>query len=166
MIIWKLTNLRPTVNQVGIACGQPSSGNGSMWTGYGQLRAGAAAYGLTLHTRSPLIKSHPVLDLDLIRSELSKSKPVIALIKYGALQEALNDYPNAIRNMDKFQGTHWVTVVGMTNEEVFVMDPDFWAIRRTDGSYRPVPVAAFDEALRRVPESSFCTVPYQGLILA
>jgi hypothetical protein len=163
-IIWKWTQHRPTVNEIGIACGQPASGAGSMYTGYGQLRAGAKAYGLTLETRSPYVK--PRLDMDLVRAELGAGRPVIALIHYGALREVLSaSYPNAIQNQDKFSGTHFVALVEMDELNVFAMDPDFWKGRRQDGSYRPIPIDALDEAMRRVPESPWATVPYQGLVL-
>jgi len=163
-IIWNKTAHRPTVNEIGIACGQPASRDGSMYTNHGQLRAGAAAYGLTMHTRSPYVL--PRLDMDLIRVELEADRPVVALIKYSALREALAAYPDAIKNQDKFAGTHWVAVVGIDARFVYIMDPDFWKARRNDGDYRQIPIAAFDEALRRVPESPYCSVPYQGLVLS
>lgn len=162
-IIWGKTLHRPTVNEIGIACGQPASGNGSMYTNHGQLRAGAAAYGLTLRTRSPYIR--PQLDMKLIRSELAEDRPVVALIKYDALRDALLDYSGVVRNQDKYNGTHWVSVVRMDETNVYVMDPDFWGEHREDGDHRLIPIPAFDEALRKVSESPFCSVPYQGLIL-
>jgi hypothetical protein len=163
MMLWKRTNQRPTVNQVGIACGQPVDGNGSMYTNHGQLRAGAASYGVTLQTRSPYIL--PRLDLDLLREELAAGRPVIALILYKALREELQAYPDSIKNQDDFNGAHWVLVVEMSEDAVWIMDPDFWGDRREEGNYRRVPILAFDEALRRTHEASGCSVGYQGLVL-
>ena len=135
-----------------------------MFTGYGQIRAGATAYGLSLRTRSPYVK--PRLDLDLIRAELDAGRPCIALVHYGALRERLRiEFPDAIQNQDSFSGTHFITLVGMDDEFVYVMDPDFWKTRREDGNYRPIPIKALDEAMRRVPESPWASVPYQGLVM-
>lgn len=163
-IIWMHTHHRPNVNEAGIACGQPASRPGSMYTGHGQLRAGAAHYGLTLETHSPYVL--PQFDMDLICAKLAENKPLIALIKYGALAEELAKYPDEIQNQDEFEGTHWVTVVACNHEHIFVMDPNFWGDRRADGNYRSIPTDAFVEAMRRVPESPWCSVPYQGLALA
>ena len=162
-LIWFHTIYRPTVNEVGLACGQPADGNGSYWTNHGQLRAGAASFGLTLATRSPYVP--PQLDMDLIRAELADGRPVIALYHYGALSQELRKFPGATENQSSFRGTHWSLVVKMNDDFVYVLDPNYKGSQRSDGDYRPIPIPAFDAAMRRVPESAYCSVPYQGLIL-
>ena len=103
--------------------------------------------------------------MDLIRAELADGRPVIALYHYGALAQELREFPNATKNQSPFKGTHWSLVVKMDAEFVYVLDPNYRRDRRSDGDYRPIPIAAFDAAMRRVPESAYCSVPYQGLIL-
>jgi len=122
-LIWFHTIYRPTVNEVGLACGQPADGNGSYWTNHGQLRAGAASFGLTLATRSPYVP--PQLDMDLIRAELADGRPVIALYHYGALSQELRKFPGATENQSSFRGTHWSLVVKMNDDFVYVLDPNY-----------------------------------------
>ena len=156
---------KPTVNEAAAACGQPATGPGSYYTGHKQLRDGAAAYGVTLVTRSKY--RPPILDLELLETCLIAGLPSIALIHYGVLRDETNKLPAAtgyIKNQDQnYDRGHWVVVIGMDKKDVWIHDSDFWGEREQDGNARAVPRYAFFRALDAVAPG--CSVGNQGLIV-
>ena len=166
MLVHHLTGYRPTVDQVADACGQPSAGIGSQYTGHAELKQGAAHYGVTLEVRSPYTRRHgrEALSIRLLKAQIDAGKPSIALIRYGVLKNGLKSFgPEIIKNQDIFEGGHWFDVVGYDDEFILVNDPDFWKARAGDGDHRRIPIEVFDAALGAVAPG--CTVGYQGLIV-
>jgi len=166
MLVHFLTGYRPTVDQVADACGQPSAGIGSQYTGHKNLRDGAAHYGVTLETRSPYTRRRGLeaLSVRLLRDQIDAGRPSIALIHYGVLKNSLKSFgAEIVKNQDTFSGGHWLAVVGYDDKFILVNDPDFWKARAGDGDHRRVPIEVFDAALASVAPG--CTVGYQGLIV-
>jgi hypothetical protein len=164
MITPYMVDASPTVDAAADACGQPTSGAGSGYTNHAQLRNGARFYGWKLETRSPYVR--PVLDLDLLKTQVDKDLPSIALIHYGVLRDLTNPDPNLIHNQDQaYSRGHWVVFTGYDQKGVYIHDPDFGirGERADDGKYRLVPDATFDAALKTVAPG--CSVGYQGLIV-
>lgn len=162
-----LTSHRPTVDQAAAACGQPSAGEGSRYTGHAQLRQGAAHYGFRLQTRSPYTEEYhdiPKLTLDLLRDQVNRGYPSIALIHYGVLRDRTNSLSDYIQNQDQnFGRGHWILFVGYDSDDVICHDSDFWGSRASDGEFRRIPADAFEAALATVAPG--CTVGFQGLIV-
>lgn len=163
MLVHYLTGHRPTVDQVADACGQPTAGKGSQYTGHGNLRTGAAHYGITLESRSPYTDRES-LSIWFLKDQINAGKPSIALINYGVLKNSLKSSgAEIIKNQDTFEGGHWLVVVGYEGNFILVNDPDFWRARASDGDHRRIPVEVFEMALGAVAPG--CTVGYQGLIV-
>jgi hypothetical protein len=165
--VWRWTEHRPTVNEVGLACGQPRIGKGTRYTGHAQLRNGAAHYGLTLVTHSKY--RPPIYDAVFALAELDAGNPSIALINYGVLREEMKAYPSWVQNQDVgYDAGHWMGVIGrgIINGIPYVdtLDTDFWGARRHEGSYRRIPLDVFIAAL--AAKSPGCTVGNQGLVLS
>ena len=166
MLVHHLTGYRPTVDQVADACGQPSAGVGSQYTGHAELQRGAAHYGVTLEIRSPYTRrrGREGLSIRLLMDQIDAGKPSIALIDYSVLKKLLKSFgPEIIKNQDIFEGGHWLAVVGYDENSIVVNDPDFWKARAGDGDHRRIPIEVFDAALGSVAPG--CTVGYQGLIV-
>lgn len=167
MIVRFLTNHAPTVDQMAAACNQPRTYPGQNYTNHAQLRQGAAAYGVTLQTRSKY--TPPFLSLGLLMSRVDQGKPSIALIHYGVLRDKTNAFPDIVHNQDqKYARGHWVVFIGYDVAGVYIHDPDFgfWPdVDRVDeGSHRWIPTMAFNDALVAVAPG--CTVGNQGLVVA
>jgi hypothetical protein len=162
MIVPFLTIYIPTVDQAAASCGQSATGSGSLYTNHAQLRQGAAAYDVTLVTRSPYRK--PQLDMELLEESLEAGLPSIALIHYGVLRDETNKRTDYVKNQDQnYDRGHWVVVIGMDKKDVYIHDPDFYGTREQDGNARAVPRFAFFEALKTVAPG--CSVGFQGLIV-
>lgn len=167
MIVHHLTSHRPTVDEVAASCGQPTSGRGSLYTGYAQLKRGALAYDVTLEVRSPYTEKRGLqrLDLGVIREFVTKGLPVIALVHYGVLRDKTNGVPGIVNNQDQtFTRGHFFDVVDFAGDDPIVNDPDYWKNRVSDGEYRRIPVDAFEAALKAVAPG--CTVGYQGAVVS
>lgn len=166
MIVHFRTGYRPTVDQVADACGQPKPPDpGEGYTGHGQLRTGAEAFGIKLETRSPYTERYdkPKLTIDLLLAQVDKGLPSIALVHYGVLREETNG-TGAIENQDQsFRRGHWFVVVGYDEQQIIVNDPDYWGARASQGDHRPIPRAAFEKSL--ATKAPGCTVGHQGLIV-
>jgi len=165
-LIYLLTLERPTVDELGDACGQPRSGPGAAYTSHAQLIQGAAAYGVRLESR---VES---LTLGVIIEELREGRPSISLINYKRLREWTDAVRGTVKNQDRtFNGAHWVLAVGYDpvhpelGEVVEVHDPDFWGDRRGDGAFRAVPVDVFVDVMGTVAETSGATRNFQGLVV-
>lgn len=120
MLIHHYTALRPTVDEVAIACGQPE---GSHYTTLAQLIAGGAQYTLSLQWDRPI-------ELSDLRVELDEGRPVLVLIHYGALAGRLDQ---------GYTRGHFVLVVGYGYDEsgayFLINDPDWWGERRAEGDH-------------------------------
>lgn len=90
------------------------------------------------------------LTLPAIREALAERQPVICLVHYGVL-------PEAVRLTD-FRGAHWVLITGQDETDFFVHDP----LSPAEG-HRRWPAAALDDALRSRNTSN---LPQQGVIVA
>lgn len=166
MLVHHFTSWRPTVDQVADACGQPSAGVGSQYTGHHQLRVGARKFGVSLETRSPYTErgGESRLSMELLIGQVTMGMPSIALVHYGVLRDATNAIEGTTRNQDQnFERGHWLLVVGYDRYNVYVNDPDYWGARAIEGHYREVPWQAFESALSAVAPG--CTVGYQGLVV-
>jgi hypothetical protein len=161
MITAYLTAKRPTVDEAAAACGQPPAGEGAKYTNHAQLRQGARAFGFTLESRSKY--TPPPLTLELLKSQVDKGRPSIALIHYGELRDRTNPISGIIHNQDQnYARGHWITFTGYDQKGVYIHDPDFWQDRSNDGNARFIPTAAFAAALAATAPG--CSVGYQGLI--
>lgn len=165
MIVPFLTDENPTVNEAAEACGQPEEGSGSLYTNHAQLRKGAAAYGVTLLSRSPVLV--PPLALELLEDQVDAGLPSIALIHYGVLRDETNKLPATlgyVRNQDQnYDRGHWVVFIGYDKKDVWIHDSDYWGAREQDGNARRVPINAFEKALKAVAPG--CSVGFQGLVV-
>jgi hypothetical protein len=73
----------------------------------------------------------------IIRSELKATRPVICLLRYGKISN----------NQDDFDGSHFWTVIGYDDENVYVNDPNFWGAYRERGAMRRIPLTEFKKAI-------------------
>lgn len=168
MMVHGLTVYRPTVDQTATACGQPSSGEGSQYTGHAELRRGAAHFGITLESRSPYTarRGLPELTIGMMQAQVDAGYPSIALIHYGVLRDETNKLGGYVHNQDqKFGRGHWILFVGYDEDagDVICHDSDFWSSRASDGEFRRIPARAFRVALEAVAPG--CSVGSQGLIV-
>jgi hypothetical protein len=97
---------------------------------FAEVMRAAQSVGLTLNYHFPATWS-------VIREELCEGRPVVTLLRYGEL----------LGNQDDFDGSHFLTVVGCTADDVIVNDPDWWGDRRDDGFMRHVPIPEFERAI-------------------
>lgn len=161
MITHYLTDQRPTVDQAARTCGQPAGGEGARYTNHAQLRNGAKVYGFSLVTRSKY--TPPQLTLDLLKAQIDRGRPSIALIHYGVLRDQTNPIAGIIHNQDqKYARGHWVAFIGYDQKGVYIHDPDFWRDRSQEGNARFIPTAAFTAALNATAPG--CSVGNQGLV--
>lgn len=126
LVEWAGTRL--DINQISIEAGMTPN---RRFTLPADLIRSAGLHGVTLERRLPCALS------DLSR-EIDIGRPVIALIRYGDLGDLRQD-----RNYDD---GHWVVVVGVNNDSVFIHDPDWQFPRREGGRALPVPRAIFESA--------------------
>jgi len=114
--------------------------------------------GLTTTALIPLAARHGVtlklveLGLDYIQSEIDAGRPCLALISYKPLlgRENISDTSG-----------HFVVIVGIDDQFVYVNDPDWWnqgTNTREDGHNWQISNAQFLDAMRLSP------VPWQGLV--
>lgn len=77
-----------------------------------------------------------------IRAAIDHNSPSIALVKYGAFKDRMNQ---------KFTGLHYVVVVGYDLLGVYVNDPDWYAPRTEEGKNFYIPWdqwnAGYEEAI-------------------
>lgn len=165
MIVPFRTTRNPTVDQAADACGQPATGTGSYYTNHGQLIRGAAAFDVTLETRSKY--RPPELTLELLEAQVDAGLPSIALIHYGVLRDETNKLMASmgyVKNQDQnYDRGHWVVFIGYDKADVIIHDPDFYGSREQDGNARRMPRYSFEKALEAVAPG--CTVGFQGLIV-
>ena len=165
MVIRDQSTHSPTVDQAAATCGQPATGSGSLYTNHAQLRQGAAAYSVTLATRSKY--QPPELTLELLEDQVDAGLPSIALIHYGVLRDETNKIPASmgyVRNQDQnYERGHWVVFIGYDKADVYIHDPDYYSAREQDGNARRVPRLAFERALEAVAPG--CSVGFQGLVV-
>ena len=165
MVVRDQSTHSPTVDQAAATCGQPATGSGSLYTNHAQLRNGAAAYGVTLATRSKY--QPPELTLELLEDKVDAGLPSIALIHYGVLRDETNKLDASlgyVRNQDQnYERGHWVVFIGYDKADVYIHDPDYWGAREQDGNARRVQRFAFERALEAVAPG--CSVGFQGLVV-
>jgi hypothetical protein len=95
-----------------------------------------AKYGLTANVQTRNV------DVPAVASEINASRPVIALIHYGAITER--------QNQNDPYG-HFVVVVGADDSSIYLNDPDFWGNKRQYGAGLKVSIAEFTNALKQSP---------------
>ena len=172
MAVQALTHFRPTVDDAALACRQPTSGQGSFFTSIYQLRgdpptaargpSGLFVYGLNSDITSPY--SAPKLDLAILKAQVDKGLPSIALIDYRHLRELTNPIEGIVHNQDQgYNFGHWVLFVGYNETGVFVHDSDFWQDRVGEGAYRYIPDYAFVASLESPAQGN--TYGSQGLVI-
>ena len=162
MLVQGLTEFTPTVNQMALQCGQPTTDPGQKYTNHAQLRKGTARYGVTLKSRSRY--SPPILDLDLLKAKVDDGLPSIVLVHYGVLRNETN-HLDVVHNQDQNYGRgHWMLFIGYIGDDVVLHDPDYWHPRTHEGKARKMPASAFVAALEAVAPG--CSVGNQGLVVS
>lgn len=162
MLAHYLTTHRPTVDQAAAACGQPTAGQGSLYTGYPELVRGASVYGIEMAVRNSY--RPPSLTYDILQAKVNQGKPSIVLLHYGVLRDLTNKLVNVTKNQDQnYARGHWCLFIGYDEQGVYIHDPDYWPPRTSDGDGRYVPLDAFLAAHRAVAPG--CTVGEQGLVV-
>lgn len=148
MLVHYLTPLRPTVDQVATSCRQPTTGDGSHWTGHGQLRDGAAVYGVNLASRTKW--TPPRMTLTQLKEQVDRGLPSIVLVAYGVLRDRTDPIPDVVHNEDRnFGGGHWMVFIGYDGLGVYVHDPNFWT-RPSPGASRFIPTDPFLASLQAI----------------
>lgn len=172
MVAQALTSFRPTVDEAAYACRQPTSGQGSFFTSIYQLRgdpptaprgpSGLFVYGLNSDITSPY--SAPKLDLPILKAQVDKGIPSIALVDYRKLREVTNLIPDIVHNQDQgYNFGHWMVFVDYNDTGVFCHDSDYWGDRVDEGAYRYIPNHAFVAALESPAQGN--TYGSQGLVI-
>src|SRR5260221_14501854 len=85
---------------------------------------------------------HSTANFQAVKAQIAAGKPVVALINYGAISERQN-------KGDHFG--HFVVVVGVEGDSVYLNDPDFWGNQMKYGAGLMVKSTEFDQALRISP---------------
>lgn len=98
-----------------------------------ELIRAAMLHGVTLVRRLPCI----VADLAI---ELDAGRPVIVLIHYGSIDN---------RQDKNYTKGHWVVVVGVDSDTVYIHDPNWRGAARDNGRAMVVSSATFDEAWQK-----------------
>lgn len=116
-------------------------------TGIGDLDKALEYYGVraTPHYRPG---AEPILDADLIKSELNAGRPVIALVKRLHLKMPF----------DPFLGNHFIVITGWADGWFFVHDP--LGRNADEGAYVPVHQDNLRAAIQATPPN---TIFYAGL---
>lgn len=112
------------------------------------LSIAARKYGLGLRKLSPM----SLADVD---AQIQAGKPMIALVRYGDFGDQRQDFA--------YVGLHWIVIVGVDAENVYINDPDWWGERRLEGKCRPVSRAVFDHAWGNTLPEAFAR---QALVIA
>ena len=92
-------------------------------------------------------------NMGMLQFALKSQSPPIVLIHYGSL--------GALRQDTSAVGGHWIVVVGMTNDTVYIHDPDWKGDQRAHGCNLAVPRTMFEDAWEKCNVDG--NTPYQGL---
>ena len=92
-------------------------------------------------------------NMGMLQFALQSQSPPIILIHYGSL--------GALRQDTAYDGGHWIVVVGLTSDTVYIHDPDWKGDQRAHGCNLAVPRAMFENAWEKCNVDG--NTPYQGL---
>ena len=96
-----------------------------------------AAAGFNLNLRRYNVGSQ-----NFLKNSIDKNKPLIALIHYAAWSK-----PNSgVDTQSNFASAHFVVVTGYDGNDVFIHDPLWWGMRRSEGSHKRMSYAKFAAA--------------------
>jgi len=95
----------------------------------------------------PASAVHGTANFAAVQEQIAAGKPVVALINYGPISERQN-------TADHFG--HFVVVVGVDSDSVYLNDPDFWGNRMQYGAGLKVKAIEFDQALKISPIPNSC----------
>ena len=90
---------------------------------------------------------HSTANFQAVQTQIAAGRPVVALINYGPISERQN-------KADHFG--HFVVVLGVDGDYVYVNDPDFWGNQMQYGAGLKVKSTEFDQALRISPIPNSC----------
>jgi hypothetical protein len=120
-------DVRIDINQIAREAGMVA---GRPFTLPVELIRAAQLHGVTLARRLPCVISDLAVELDA-------GRPVIVLIHYGSI----------INRQDaNYTKGHWVVVVGVDRDTVYIHDPNWRGLVRDNGRALAVSRAVFDEA--------------------
>jgi predicted double-glycine peptidase len=91
--------------------------------------------------------------IDMLRSAIALHCPPIVLIHYGSL--------GTLRQDRAWNGGHWVVVVGVSDDTIYVHDPDWQGEQRSCGQNLAIPRAIFEDAWAKCNVDG--NTPHQGL---
>jgi len=100
-------------------------------TNAGQLVAAAARHGLKLARLSDMTLAH-------VERAIEAGNPIVALVNYTDFGDRRQD--------TKYNGLHWLVVVGYDAQNIYINDPDYWSGRRLEGMQHPIARAVFEHA--------------------
>lgn len=100
-------------------------------TNAGQLIAAAAKHGLRITRLSDMTLAD-------VERDIEAGKPLIALVHYADFGDCRQD--------TKYNGLHWLVVVGYDAQNIYINDPDYWSGRRLEGMQHPIARAVFERA--------------------
>lgn len=121
-------NTNVAIDDIALACGMGTSKNYTLPADLVQVMA---KHGIKSQRRLNLT----ITDLE---TEVRSNRPTIVLVHYGSLGD--------LRQDRVFSAGHWMVVVGMTAEAVFVHDPNWRDPRRNEGSGLLIPRDVFEKA--------------------
>ncbi len=125
MLIEAFTNHKISVDQFYVKTGHTTD----VYTSYGEIREVLYRYDVA----TEMIWG---MDWEQLESILAEERPIIVLIKYKALVDAMDTHSN-------FQGQHFVVIVGVDDQHVTIHDP-LWP--NQGGENLQIPLDIMDKA--------------------
>lgn len=114
------------------------SGAGTGYTNFTQARKSIKALGLKwTDNRNMTIKQ--------LREAITNDKPVIALVNYSYMPH---------KQDTKFNGPHFLVVVGIEGDSFILNDPNFWGDRRWEGEGMVVTSKQMDDLINKPNEGN------------